>query len=118
MALVLTRSLAQQRPLLEARTCDGQFRLVPNAPSEVLGEEFQDLRALAIDAHSRPWFLRLCFRLNRLGYRFVEQDLHRFLSCQHALFDQRAMERDCRADGCHVVSRIGECVHRQLIKEG
>jgi len=105
MALVLTRSLAQQRPLLEARTCDGQFRLVPNAPSEVLGEEFQDLRALAIDAHSRPWFLRLCFRLNRLGYRFVEQDLHRFLSCQHALFDQHAIERDRRVDGCHCKPR-------------
>ena len=73
--------------------------------SEVLGKEFQDFRALAIDAHSRPWFLRLCFRLNRLGYRFVEQDLHRFLSCQHALFDQHAIERDRRVDGCHCKPR-------------
>jgi hypothetical protein len=57
--------------------CDGPSRFVPNAPSEVLGEKFQDFRALAIDAHSRISF-RLCFRLNRLGYRFVEQDLYRF----------------------------------------
>jgi hypothetical protein len=39
---------------------------------QVLGEEFQNFRALAIDAHSGLWFLRLCFRLNRVGYRFVE----------------------------------------------
>jgi hypothetical protein len=90
---------------------------LPDALSELLGDKFQDFRTLAIDVHrcfAHPCSLRVRFRLDCLGYRFVEQDSHRFLSRQDALFDQRPIERDGGADGRHVVSRVMECIHRRL----
>ena len=78
----------------------------------------QDFRAFAIDIYcclSHPWFLRLPFRQNCLCYRFIEQDVHCFLSCHDALLNQRAIERDGRADGRHVVSWGIKFVHRRLI---
>jgi hypothetical protein len=112
-----TRPLFERRDAWRARGVALVAGVMPNAPSEPLGDEFQDFGALAINVHcslAHPRFLRLCFGLNCLGYRFVEQDLYRVLSCQDALFDQCAIERDRRTDGRHVVSRVMECVHRPL----
>src|ERR1700726_283966 len=91
--------------------------MTSNAPSKVLGDEFQDFLALAINLYcflAHPWFLHQCFRLNCISYRFVEQDLRRFVSWHEALSDQRAIERDRRGEGRHVVSRVIELVHRWL----
>src|ERR1700730_12036205 len=93
------------------------WSLAPNASSKVLGDEFQDFLALAVDLYcflSHPWFLHQCLSLNCISYRFVEQDLHRFVSWHEALSDQRAIERDRRGEGRHVVSRVIELVHRWL----
>jgi hypothetical protein len=47
---------------------------LPDAPSELLGDKFQDFRTLAIDVHrcfAHPCSLRLRFRLDCLGYRLA-----------------------------------------------
>jgi hypothetical protein len=53
----------------------------------VLRDEFQDLRALAVDVVGRFPLMR-CFGLDGPRHRFIEEDPHRLVAGEHALFDQ------------------------------
>jgi hypothetical protein len=58
--------------------------------------------------------LRRRFGLDGSRHRLVEDGTHRFITAQHAFFDQRPKQRNRRADGCHRVGRILECAHCTL----